>query len=455
MKKILCFILIIASPFLLANEYQKFDRTKHNFEDGGRWTGSLSLDETVIHANGVVNGKSEKHVRVAFLDALPASNGNYDSADNKGTGTYSIQGESTMIGGQKCSMDCQGGGLAILNAVNINEEANTYDIDAIGPDCNGTKTCTGEGTKPYGPDGDDEITVSDQHLLDKDVLSGTVSTSAELPNGLGTITKTITWHLVRSKATDVELIVTPADYDTWLPEPGKNELNKGSVMTINLKLQGKNGKPFQEKAESFELRLSNTSKDTGITINYPISPDAKQLPDLRFLMHPGIESIEEDQFISVGSSDGLTGKALIASYDGGGWTTLTVEAILKDKRHIRGSLLVSNGETDIRIPKRDPNSKIAKAWLKANGNPGDMDDREATTGNINDGDGLTAYEEYRGVIAITKVQGSFKEKFRRLDPKKKELGVLVKRKQFPLFSEGIDWLENATGLEVIRFDETE
>src|SRR5258705_642788 len=142
---------------------------------------------------------------------------------------------------------------------------------------------------------------------------------------------------------------------------------KGSIMTINLKLQGKNGKPVKVIAESFELTLHNTSKEPGTTINYPVNPDADQLPDLRFLMHPGIESIEEDQSITVGSPDGITGKALIASYDGGGWTILTVEAILKgNPKRVLGHLLVPNGETDIRIPKRDPNSKIAESWLKDN-----------------------------------------------------------------------------------------
>ena len=39
-----------------------------------------------------------------------------------------------------------------------------------------------------------------------------------------------------------------------------------------------------------------------------------------------------------------------------------------------------------------------------NGNPGEMDDEETTPGNSNNGDGLSAYEEYRGLISEGKTQ---------------------------------------------------
>src|SRR5258706_15322035 len=137
MNKYSIFLLPVVLIFFLSS-YKKADHANDNFEGTGRWTGTLSLDETVIHANGAVNGQTERHAHVAFTDVLPTLNRNDDSSnlsfgDDKGTGTYSVQGETIMIGGQKCSLDCQGGGVAVLNAVNINEEANTYDIDAIGP----------------------------------------------------------------------------------------------------------------------------------------------------------------------------------------------------------------------------------------------------------------------------------------------------------------------------------
>ncbi len=273
---------------------------------------------------------------------------------------------------------------------------------------------------------------------------------------MSSTTTTVTWHLERSKPNDVELIVKPHDYDSWLPVPGRDELNKGNVMTINLELRGKNGKPLNVKAESFELHLNNTSKEPGITINYPVDPGSNQLPDLRLLLLPNIESVDEGQSLSVSSTDGISGKAYIGSYDGGGWSTLTAEAILNDGHHTRlqGRLLVSNGETEILIPKRNPNSKIGEYWSKANGNPADNDDNESYSGNNNKGDGLSAYEEYRGVISENEF-GSKPGKFGRLDPSKKELGIKLDKAQLSLFEQGIKWFENGSKLKVIKFYEGE
>ena len=423
---------------------QKKANSKINI--GTKWTGTVTRTEIITISNGAYTGKTEIHGDASFSDALPTmyredETTDRNFTDDKGPGSHKVNTEMTDITGKKCTAGCQSIGQAELHSVVINEEAKTYDIEVIFPACVGTGDCTNDGV--YKAD-DLEAIVSDQPLgTNKDVLSGTETVTSELPGG-GTATSTTTWSLIRSKPADVELIVTPVNYDNWLPEPGKNELMKGSVITINLRLQGKNGKPLNVKAESFELRLSNTSKEPGITINYPVEPDPKQLPDLRFLLLPNIESEDEDQFISVGSPDGITGKTYIASYDGGGWTTLTAEAILRDGRHIQGRLLVSNGETDIRIPKRDPNSKIAEAWLKANGNPGETDDNETSKDNNYKGDGLTAYEEYRGVIS--------EGKYKRLDPKKKEVGILARQKDFSIFNEGIDWFKNASDLTPIRFD---
>src|SRR6185436_17719138 len=127
--------------------------------------------------------------------------------------------------------------------------------------------------------------------------------------------------------------------------------------------------------------------------------------------------------------------AKINSYDGGGWTTLTVKAKLDNNTEIEGHLINPGGVTEIQIPKRDPGKKIALAWLNANGDPAEMDDKETTKGEQYNGDGLTAYEEYRGVIS--------EGKFKRLEPQKKELGVWMNRSEFPLFEIGLEWFQDA------------
>jgi hypothetical protein len=73
-----------------------------------------------------------------------------------------------------------------------------------------------------------------------------------------------------------------------------------------------------------------------------------------------------------------------------------------------------------------------------------MDDKEKTAGNTNNGDGITGYEEYRGVIA--------EGKFKRLDPNKKEVGIHATQTDFTLFKEGMGWFKQASELEIVRFD---
>jgi hypothetical protein len=449
MKRTFFFTALMSSCIFIAGTGNKKDPPKRKIEPVARWTGTLKQEEKATFSNAFVAGTSQRYLEVSFSAALPTMNRDDGSTylnftDDKGSGSHISNSEGTNVLTKiKCISDCSGSGTAELHTVIIREWDNTYDIEAIAPACTG-KACNEDGSpRPY-EEGMVTIGVSNEKLTDKDVLSGTKTVTSEMPGGFGTVTTTTTWVLRRVKEDDVELIVTPVDYDKWLPVPGKDELTRGAVMNVNLKLQGKNGKPLKAKAESFELRLNNTSIEPGITINYPVEPDPNQLPDLRFLHLPMIESTEHDQFISVSSPDGITGKTYIASYDGGGWSILTAEAILKDGRRIKGRLLKPGGEIDIRIPKRDPNSHIGEAWLKVYGNPDEMDDIEKSKDNNYKGDGLTAYEEYRGVVA--------EGKFKRLDPTRKELGILANQTNFSLFNEGIGWFKTASDVDVVRFD---
>lgn len=423
-------LLLIASGFLYEAKGQDVE---------GIWNGKVSFNQKFSG----LTGNSERDIDVTITE-------------NRVTGSHTYFGKlkigDNYLGETNCNV---GDSVGELHAVIINEFDSTYRIEIISPSCTGTSVSALDGSiTPYGPDQKD-IIITDKRLdANHNILSGTETTISDVM-GSGKLTTTITWSLVRS--IDVVLIVTPQknllpNYDNWLPVPGKDELTKGSVMNISLKVQRKNGQPSALKAESFELKLSNTSKEPGITLNAPLSPSPDQLPDLRLLPLSIAESKEEDQFITIPCTDGSTGKVFIGSYDGGGWTTLTAEAILEDGTHIKGHLLVSAGETEIPIPKRNPGTKIASSWLAANGNPGEMDDKELdaalkAAGNNHPGDGLTAYEEYRGVIS----QG----KFKRLDPKKEELGVAMKRTEIPLFAQGLRWFETATNITPIRFLNTE
>lgn len=467
-KKIMVFILCLYVTVPLANSSKNFNYNKKKVAGQSRWTGRIVMEEIIKIPGPHITAESKRTIQASFMNALPTlyrddttttnltlmdstlptlnwddGSTNLSFTDDKGSGSHSFHSEGT-IGKQKCVTDCSSSGKAELHAVVIEEENDRYFIEVVSPTCIGTTCADDGGIASY--EESQSIIVSNQRLGgSKDVLAGSKTETGDLPGGFGTFTRTTTWHFARTVEIDVELIVTPDQYDSWLPEPGRTERTEGTVMKISLKLQGRNGTTTTKKAKSFELRLSNTSTEPGMTINFPVH-STNTSPDLKFM--PQANAVILDtlfQTMKIICDPGKqTAEIKIGSYDGGGWTVLNVEAVLVDNTTVQGRLLVSNGEMDIRIPKRDPNSKIAEAWLTANANPGEMDDKEKTAGNTNDGDGLTAYEEYRGVIA----EGNFK----RLDPNRKELGVVATRADFTLFTEGMSWFKQAGEIEIVRFD---
>ena len=389
----------------------------------GIWTGTLTMKQ--IYTGEL--GKSVLEISTNFVE-------------NRGTGVMQFDAEWKAAQGIH-KVTCAGRGNAELYHVNISEEDSnfsTYYIHVIGPDY----TCSPPDENV--PQNAKDVTVSGKVLTsNSNILSGTLTETHE--SGTGPVTTIYTWRLSRS-SNNAQLIVTPDNYDTWLPEPGRNEFMQGSVMKVSLKLFGANGQAPTVKAKSFEVRLLNTSNEPGTTINFPLAPQ-DQLPDLRFLPQANTTITEEFQFAQIQSANGTTAEISIAAYDGGAYTILTAQALLEDNTRLEGHLLISGGPTEVLIPKRPANSKIGTAWLAANGDPADTDDNETSAGNTNDGDGLSAYEEYRGII--------YQGEFHRLDPQVKELGVWGKRTQLPLFSDGLTWFEDASGIKILRFYETE
>ena len=411
-----------------------------------KWTGTITLEESYTG----ITGNSQRKVSVSFIDALPTLHRNIETTDltftdDKGRGSVTYHGEM-IIGGKKMGItDCQGSGETELHEVVIDEEDNTYLIHAIGPACIGSSvSLIGGPTESYGPEFTDLI-ISNRPLgSSKNLLAGTLSEVKEIPGGVGTVTSTITWHLSR-ETSDATFIITPEGYDNWMPEPGRDELTKGNSIRIGLKIFGRNGPPVS-KVRTFEVTLSNTSAEPGLTLNAPLVP-LTTLPDLRFLPQRNAAVTNEFQKASIQCNNGINDSITIASYDGGGYTTLTATAILEDNTRLEGHLLIATGHTEVPIPKRPANSSIATAWLLANQNPADLDDVESSANNNNNGDGLTAYEEYRGVIS--------NGRHKRLDPKLKELGILVRPHHAAYFRTGFEWFENSTQVKIIRFTDGE
>ena len=134
----------------------------------------------------------------------------------------------------------------------------------------------------------------------------------------------------------VELIVTPENYDAWLPTEG------GGKLKVSLEIRSKNP---STRAVGFELALFSTS------IGGSTSTAASGPPDLRFLPQTNAVLSNQDQLMTMPCADGRTGEFFVDSRHPSASTTLVAMAILADGRRIKGNLLKTGGITEIPMPK--------------------------------------------------------------------------------------------------------
>src|SRR6185295_1285186 len=111
------------------------------------------------------------------------------------------------------------------------------------------------------------------------------------------------------------------------------------------------------------------------------------------------------------------------------------------------------------LPKRKRESKVADKWkldMGAQGEDGEDSDKQQDNGK--DGDGLTLYEEYRGLIAKgqhTRDHPAGTDGAKPLTPRKKDLIVHNRFKNDALIRKGLDLFEKASGIHVVEVDDDE
>ena len=137
----------------------------------------------------------------------------------------------------------------------------------------------------------------------------------------------------------VELIVTPENYDSWLPAAA------GGKLKVSLEVRGKNAGQPSSRAVSFELALFSTS------IGGSTSTAESGSSDFQFLPQANAVLSNQDQLMTMTCADGRTGEFFIDSHHPKASTTLVAMAILADGRRIKGNLLTTGGPTEIPIPK--------------------------------------------------------------------------------------------------------
>lgn len=186
------------------------------------------------------------------------------------------------------------------------------------------------------------------------------------------------------------------EYEKWLP--GNQEYAE-SFKPIGFKVS------FEDKQQkdSISFDLYNISHLPGICTNYPILGDKppKEEPDIYFAPQdkqtdPNIKILNDSQAVTIKRVN----EAVIVVYsrDFGG------HAILKSRSFFSGDMAVCPYDDDysIEIPNDQNHNNIADGWEKEMGVDGidKLDDNDKLpSGQNREGDGLTAFEEYRGFIS--------------------------------------------------------
>jgi hypothetical protein len=242
------------------------------------------------------------------------------------------------------------------------------------------------------------------------VLTGRIlgpTLAANIGNGgvwafnYGSVRATMTWTLSPKPLEDVELVLVPdKEYDDWMPAGGQDEEVAGSTIGFTAALRRRGGGATAATMTELTVRLPEVSREPGVCLNLPPGRGATS-PDLKFAPAAGASIDEEGTRLRKKGGKFTEYKVTVNCYDWGAWGAVAAEAWLSDGRVVWASLDGDPSEPQLRLPKRDATSKVADAWKKKMGVEGRKDDEDADKqpGNQQDGDGLTLYEEYRGLIA--------------------------------------------------------
>jgi hypothetical protein len=225
----------------------------------------------------------------------------------------------------------------------------------------------------------------------------------------------VSWQ-IDMKPPPLELIITAPGYEDWRPSTTRDAA-AGLALELKATVVATDGKTPINKVKSFLWELEKTSREPGVTMNYPLNAKDDRL-DMELTTQGGMFVISPDaQRVDRPVSSGFSDTVSVLPFDWGGWSDLKVTAIMENGPPLVGKLKGSS-EQGLRLPKRAADSKIADAWKKHQSvtAPDDSDFDNIPAVPAHTGDGLTLYEEYRGFY----VKGQHVEG----DPAKKDLFVL-------------------------------
>ena len=245
-------------------------------------------------------------------------------------------------------------------------------------------------------------------------------------------------------------------YANWVPQ-GPRFIKNGKSVSIKSKLGNKlqmtvevideeTGSIVPQSDYVIFWKMSKVSAEPGICLNYPTqNPD--NFSDLQIYKNTASNLEPSNNSLSVGGTPDCD-PVVIVSYDYGGYGVLTAEIKLKSGTSRYSVLDKLTNRPSLALPCDDNQNFVADKWeeqmgLKQENFPPDYD-REYVLGNRYDGDGLSFYEEYRGL----QTKGSHQ----RLDGGYKKHLVVINIVGDQL-NAGFDASENAAKIKIIQTNE--
>src|SRR5512145_694765 len=284
------------------------------------------------------------------------------------------------------------------------------------------------------------------------ILRGS-SMDTPCPNIMATFCKkpmTFKWSVEPWEKEDpLEVWVDAEDYEDWVPEGNMDSPDKpGNSIKITAKLMegGKPADPAKRKA-SIQFSFTKASREKGVCMNWPAQTEAKAEDDLQILQEKNkVLDVKANSYAETFSPVTET-ELVVSSFDYGAWGVLKIRALDQGGKELNIQVHGKAG-SEMKIPLDEDDNHIADGWKpgESRGKARDWDG-ETVEGQKADGDGITLYDEYRGIVVLSGAGG---REFTRLSARTKEMFVLDPDSIFP----DARWEEVTGGFKTHRLNET-
>ncbi|HEY3329523.1 MAG TPA: hypothetical protein VGK19_05840 [Capsulimonadaceae bacterium] len=269
----------------------------------------------------------------------------------------------------------------------------------------------------------------------------------------------------------LELLIEPtdtADYKKWLPMPDADDTGSPEFFghPDPIKMHVVMHDPAQPDAPAANgLRQTNTavrgridiylhdvSEQAGICMNFPSTSDIKKGLFFPHDQEADIEWIDE-QHVRTKSVAAFDATVKVAARDTGAYGKVDAKC---EPLGIDSTSALSHTISYVSLPLDDNGNHIADQWEKDHNIwdrnlAADWDDESEPPGLQTKGDGITAYEEYRGFLVDN---ASHKEEFQRLEQGSRKLFLFLVEKDKDLHSAGAELFKHTTGIDIVYLHST-